>query len=204
MQKISEAFIVIAILIGGIILGYAAHQPVPASSTTKTLTIFTSYTVTQTTTLAFSPFNQTEYLDNSVGCTSDNGVYGPCWSYNESEAYKFNCIVEAASLSGCSRLIVDPSNPDLNYTITFWLPPRNHTAIAPHLNYTILPNFWYPENYTAFPYDGWDNTSWTNCMYGQTIPVGLEHEEWLFYSYCAPISSIDFIVTQPSPFDPPV
>lgn len=200
--------ITIAILIGGVALGYVLHPSVSSlnrtSTETETVVSIENYTTTQTTTHFFSPFDQTEYMDNFVGCGSANSVYSPCWSYNESVAYTFNCTLEASTLTGCSRLIVYPSNPDLNYTITFWLPPRNHTTIAPYLNHTILPSFWFPENQTAYAYDGWNNISSTNCMYGQTIPVGLEHEEWLFYSYCAPINSTAFIVTRPVPVLPPV
>ncbi|MGI0090346.1 MAG: hypothetical protein ACREBS_01430 [Nitrososphaerales archaeon] len=85
-----------------------------------------------------------------------------------------------------------PANYDLNYTITFWFPPQNHTVIAPYLDHTVIG--WMPQNFTAIASYG---LSWTSCSYGQTIPVGLEYEEWLIYSYCVPVNSTAFIVTQP-------
>ena len=62
------------------------------------------------------------YLLSAVGACKGPAGYTPCFGGDVTQAEIFNCASAAASASGCAKLVVDPTNPQLTYHITVWYP----------------------------------------------------------------------------------
>jgi len=70
----------------------------------------------------FAIYPGTTYLESYPGCSGPTG-YVPCFGGNsQTEAVVFTCTNEAASLSGCTREVISPSNPQYHYNMTIWYP----------------------------------------------------------------------------------
>ncbi len=58
----------------------------------------------------------------------------PCFSYDRSQAYVFNCMAAAATPSGCTvTLGTGPSN----FNVTVWYPAKNQTMSWANCNYVV-------------------------------------------------------------------
>jgi len=88
------------------------------------------------------------YLLSIVGPCTGPGGYVPCFGGNITQAEVFNCANSAASASGCTQLVADPSNSRMNYTITVWYLYTTHSAGEP---------------------------SWANCQYESSGDPGQQH-----------------------------
>jgi len=73
------------------------------------------------------PFNSSVFLSSDVGSCSGPSGFTPCFGGNFSQAEVFNCTSAAASASGCTQLVINPSEPQNSYQITIWYPYFGHS-----------------------------------------------------------------------------
>jgi len=62
------------------------------------------------------------YLLSAVGACRGPTGYSPCFGADIAQAEIFDCINAATSSSGCTQLVVNPSNASISYRITVWYP----------------------------------------------------------------------------------
>jgi len=62
------------------------------------------------------------YLLSAVGACKGPTGYAPCFGGNITQAEIFNCANVATSPSGCTRLLVNPTNASISFQITVWYP----------------------------------------------------------------------------------
>ncbi|MGI0090348.1 MAG: hypothetical protein ACREBS_01440 [Nitrososphaerales archaeon] len=175
-RNIGVAAVLFSIVLGIALYGNTQLAGVTSSATTSnsisTEEFFPSTsTLTQTTTLALGPPNNWLYLSELVGGCTENSLPAPCYS-SLIYAYVFNCLYLAATSSGCTQVVANSSNPDINYTIVIWFPYTN------------------PPSTQLNPPNG---TAWINCMLSLTQDIGRPYAQ-PNYEYCIPVNSTAFII----------
>jgi hypothetical protein len=88
------------------------------------------------------------YLLSVVGpCRGPTG-YSPCFGGDDiDQAEVFNCAELAASPTGCTQLVANPSNSQISYEVTIWYPYVTHV----------------------------NEPSWATCMYESSGDLGQQY-----------------------------
>jgi len=62
------------------------------------------------------------YLLSAVGACKGPSGFAPCFGGNITQAEVFNCANVATLPSGCTQVVMNPSNQTMSYRITIWYP----------------------------------------------------------------------------------
>jgi len=108
MTRQASSVAVLAIVCAGLLAALmASHLVTPISTDSpSTSTSSTEYV----------------YLLSAVGACKGPGGYAPCFGGNITQAEVFNCLTAATTPTGCTQIVVNPSNASINYQITVWYP----------------------------------------------------------------------------------
>ena len=105
-HQLSKATIIALVSVAALI-ATASHFMAPVSTVSSTNTTVSTSSM---------------YLLSAVGACRGPAGYTPCFGGSIAQAEIFNCASAAASPSGCTQLVVNPSNSSISYQITIWYP----------------------------------------------------------------------------------
>lgn len=125
MSGLVSARLTVCMLLIGVVVGSLGTRLLIPLSATQPPTAATPSSLSGDS-HGFALISATTYLTSDLGptgaCSGPNG-YVPCFGGSQqSQAVVFSCLVQAKSVSGCSREVVSISNSQYRYSITIWIP----------------------------------------------------------------------------------